>query len=89
MTNLSFILFNFNLPMPLIFIEIVSLTAALFFTLKTRNKNFSDLILFNYRKIAAAKSRIKITDSHLTFCFYSLLFAKLCVRIYIVYTSSR
>lgn len=89
MTNLSLILFNFNFPMPLISIGILSLAVALFFKLKTSQQSFYNSISLNYQQILAGKSQVKISDSYLSFCFYSLLFVKLCVRLYIVYMSSR
>ncbi len=89
MTHLSLILFNFNFLLPVVLIGTLSLTIASFYKVKTRRQSLYNLISIHYRRILTEKYISKITDGSLTFYFCSLLFVKLCVRIFIVYISSK
>ena len=83
--NLSLILFNLNFLLPLMFVGMLLLATALFHKMHLKSKRFYRLISINYHRIATGRSINRITDKSLTYYFCTLLFAKLCIRVLIVF----
>lgn len=89
MTHVNFVLFKFSFLQPLCFFAMLFIAVFLTYKISQGRKGLNSSDFSADKNALLAKTSFNLSDKALSHCFYLLLFAKFCLRIYIVYTNSR